>query len=260
MAILLDGGVGTALIARGLKETDVPERWLLDRLDEVVAVHRSHVRAGAEVVLTCTLNAHPPLLRPHGLHSFSGEIRRMAVHAARSAGAPRVYGVVGPLPPRMDPRQVEAFAEAAAADLAQAGADGLCLETITTLEEGVARVRGAALTGLPLVASMVPGTPAADDPMKACRELMGAGATLIGANCAPPAECMALLGSMAGLDPSARWAKPSAGTPRHPVSPQAWADGALRIARMGVGWIGGCCGVDAAMLAALKRGMGALMT
>ncbi|HET8733063.1 MAG TPA: homocysteine S-methyltransferase family protein, partial [Anaeromyxobacteraceae bacterium] len=54
--LLLDGGMGTALIARGLPLDRVPEAWVLGRPEEVAAVHAAHVAAGARAVLTCTFN------------------------------------------------------------------------------------------------------------------------------------------------------------------------------------------------------------
>src|SRR5688500_4771518 len=91
---LVDGALGTSLHGRGLPLGAPPEGWRLARIGDVVAVLREHVRAGAHAVLTCTFNAHPPLLRPCGLHSFTAEIRRLAVEAARRSGAERVLGVV----------------------------------------------------------------------------------------------------------------------------------------------------------------------
>jgi len=50
--LLLDAAMGTALIDRGLRGR-APE-WNLTRPTDVLAVHRSHVEAGAQLVLTNT--------------------------------------------------------------------------------------------------------------------------------------------------------------------------------------------------------------
>lgn len=252
---LLDGGVGTALLAMGLPAADVPERWLLERVEDVVAVHRAHVAAGAQTVLTCTFNAHPPVLRGHRLQTFCREIRRIAVHAARAAGAKRVLGVVGPLPPHLPGDQVTAYAESAALDLCQAGVDGLVVETVTNLFEGTCRVKGAAVTGMPVVASLVPGTGAVDDVRTAVANLSAAGASSVGVNCATPLECLGVLQQMAQHGAQALWAKPSAGTPQAPLASQAWVEGCLKLLPLGVTSLGGCCGVTAPMLAALAAAL-----
>lgn len=51
--LLWDGGVGTALIARGLElPREPPESWLLRRPDQVAAVHAAFAAAGADVLQT----------------------------------------------------------------------------------------------------------------------------------------------------------------------------------------------------------------
>ena len=50
--VLLDGGMGTALIARGLGAGRSPERWNLDRPDDVREIHAAYLTAGSDVVQT----------------------------------------------------------------------------------------------------------------------------------------------------------------------------------------------------------------
>ncbi|MGA8892264.1 MAG: homocysteine S-methyltransferase family protein, partial [Anaeromyxobacteraceae bacterium] len=81
---LLDGGMGTALLSRGLEPGCLPEHWVIERPWEVEATHRGHVAAGAAVVLTCTFNLArldqaAPDLDP-------GEVARRAVALARASG------------------------------------------------------------------------------------------------------------------------------------------------------------------------------
>ncbi|MEW5853301.1 MAG: homocysteine S-methyltransferase family protein [Myxococcota bacterium] len=251
--VLLDGALGTALMDRGLPQGVPPELWVLQRPDVVTEVHAEHVAAGAQAVLTCTLNAHPGSLRPQGLHTFCGEIRRQAVACARRAGPSVVLGVVGPLTPGTPARVVEALAEAAAYDLAHAGVDALVLETVTNLEEGAARVRGALSTGLPVVVTVVPGTPAARDGAVAAEALLAAGARVVGVNCAVPAECAPVLAAMRRAGATRLWAKPSAGLPGALLDPRAFAEQTAALLEHGVGWVGGCCGASTAHLAALSQ-------
>lgn len=246
--LILDGAMGTALHARGLAVSDVPERWVLDRPGEITAVHRSHVEAGAHAVLTCTFMTHPGNLYAHGLHAFCGEIRRVAVECARHASPRHVLGVIGPLLPTTERALVMASAEAAAWDLVRAGVDGLVLETITDLDEGVARVRGAATMGVPVIASVVPGTRAGDDGKHAAELLRRAGADVIGVNCAVPSECARVL---RGMGPGPLWAKPSPGLPGQHIA--HFVDESVKLLELGVRFLGGCCGSTEADVAGIAH-------
>lgn len=55
--VLLDGGMGTMLIDRGLKQGQVPELWNLDHPEIVQEVHREYLSAGAAAILTNTFGA-----------------------------------------------------------------------------------------------------------------------------------------------------------------------------------------------------------
>jgi 5-methyltetrahydrofolate--homocysteine methyltransferase len=261
--VLLDGAMGTGLHARGLVPTNLPERWLLERPEAVIAVHGEHVAAGAQAVLTCTFNAHPPRLRSERLETFTREIRRGAVAAARAAGAKWVVGLVGPMHPSTDAFLVHAYAEAAAHDFRLLGVDALVVETITQLEEGAARVGGAAASGLDVVACVVPGTPAGATGERAVRELGKAGARVLGVNCALPADCGPLLSAMRAAGAGLLWAKPSAVQNGISLSAEEFANGAVRLVQDGVRFVGGCCGAGAEHLQRLaqmlvERGSGSL--
>jgi methionine synthase I (cobalamin-dependent) len=54
--ILLDAGMGTRLIGRGLG-TGEASSWNLDRPDDVLEIHRLDVEAGSQAVLTNTFCA-----------------------------------------------------------------------------------------------------------------------------------------------------------------------------------------------------------
>ena len=96
--VLLDAGMGSALIARGLAVGTPPERWNLERPDDVRAVHGGHVAAGSAAVQTNTFGANPIALARHGLAERMAEINRRAVEIAREAAGPDrlVAGDIGP--------------------------------------------------------------------------------------------------------------------------------------------------------------------
>lgn len=243
--VILDGAMGTALHARGLPRDVLAEKWVLDHPAEIIAVHQAHVDAGAQALLTCTFMTHPGNLRSSSLHSFPGEIRRVAVECARAANPKYVLGVIGPLPPSTDPALVSASAEAAAWDFMRAGVDGLVLETIVQLPEGIARVAGAASMGIPVVASVVPGTAAGDDGKEAARALRKAGAHVVGVNCAAPSDCARVLRSMREAGPGHLWAKPS--------GIDGFVERSVKLLELGVRYLGGCCGTTARDIAGIAH-------
>ncbi len=72
--VLFDGGLGSALIARGLASGAGPERWNLERPEEVRDVHRAYFEAGADVVQTNTFGGNLVKLESDGLGDVEEEI------------------------------------------------------------------------------------------------------------------------------------------------------------------------------------------
>ena len=137
--LLLDGAMGTALIERGLDVSrQRASRWSIERPEEVLAVHRAHVAAGAGLVLTNTF------LDPTDAECAAG------LRLARESGARLVGGSL----------------YAGTADLARcvralAEADVIWLETATSVEQAARALAIAQReTSLPVVltlAAFVPG-------------------------------------------------------------------------------------------------------
>src|SRR5690349_7092039 len=96
--LLLDGAIGTELIARGLRvREESPESWNLDRPDDVRAVHAAYAAAGCEAVQTNTFGATRPRLARFNLAGRQFEICAAAVRLAREAApGASVIGSHGP--------------------------------------------------------------------------------------------------------------------------------------------------------------------
>lgn len=280
--LLLDGGMGSMLIARGLAGGEAPERWVLERGDEVAAVHRAYVEAGADAVTTCTFGGHPLRLARAGL---AGEVERVAgaaVALARASGARFVVGDLGPcgeyLPPvgHADPVALEAGFERLAGALAAAGVDALLAETMSDRREAataLAAARRAAPT-LPVLVTLTVERrrrgffTIMGDPLAASlAALAGAGAAAVGVNCTlasgdlldaarevrrelPGLDCPLLFQPNAGLPVL------EAGVARYAQAPELFAADLAAIAALGVGALGGCCGTDPRFIAALARRLG----
>lgn len=99
--LLLDGAMGTQLLARGAK---APLELLnIEQADAVSAVHRAYLEAGADIVTTNTLCCDLLSLAEYGLSERSYDIALAGARVARaaadefSATKPRyVVGSVGP--------------------------------------------------------------------------------------------------------------------------------------------------------------------
>lgn len=262
--LLLDGAMGTALLAAGLPQGALPEAWLLERPEAVAAVHAAHAAAGAEVVLTCTFNLAAPRLRAAGVAAPVEALARRAVELARGA-APRaqVAGAVGPLwaDGAAAAERRERYGEAFRA-LAAAGADLLWAESQWDLSEAQAALAAARATGLPAAltfgfqergGALVAGSG------EAARDCLGAvaraGAAAVGANCQLPGAPLApLLAACRDLEVPLV-AKPSAGLPGALAPAAAFGAWLLALRRAGAGWLGGCCGATAEHLAAAARAL-----
>ncbi len=56
--IYLDGGMGTLLQARGLKAGELPERWNIERPEEIERIHSEYLEAGCDVITANTFGAN----------------------------------------------------------------------------------------------------------------------------------------------------------------------------------------------------------
>lgn len=285
--LLLDGGLGSLLIADGLAAGTPPERWVLERPERIAAAHRQYVDAGADVVHACTFGASAPKLAAVGLEGRAAEVNRAAVALAREAAGRRalVAGDIGPtgalFPPMGDATEDAlgaAFREQASL-LADAGVDLLSIETMYDLREACAAVAAAATTGLPVLASMTFSarkrgffTLVGDRVGPSLRALLVSGAHVVGFNCtltAPEmvpliAEARAALDAEGtapahGAGPAPLVAQPNAGQPRptpqgvvYDTTPAAFVADLERIVAAGARVVGGCCGTDPAFIRAAR--------
>jgi 5-methyltetrahydrofolate--homocysteine methyltransferase len=275
-AFLLDGAVGTELIARGLRvREECPEAWNLERPDDVRAVHAAYVAAGAQAVQTNSFGATRPRLRRFGREQELDAICRAAARLARDA-APGllVLGSLGPsgetlpLASGVDVGWLEAAFTEAAAALAAGGVDAIHLETMFHPAELEAAVRGAraGAAGRPVLASMtlIPGASGLETPhgvplARMLRAVEACAPDAVGVNCSLDAERMrpAVEALRRATDlpvmakPQARMSEKCAS--RSPEAPDRFAWHARALVEAGAAAVGGCCGVGPEAIAALRR-------
>jgi 5-methyltetrahydrofolate--homocysteine methyltransferase len=275
--LLLDGGVGTALISRGLDlSREPPEAWNLGRPDVVRQVHRSFAEAGCQAVQTNSFGGNRIRLRAAGLDRDVHEVNRAALALARSAVPSGVLivasvGPTGAVPPpegEADLLELEdAFAEqsSAIAEAGPAGAAFIHLESFYHPKELRAALRGcrAGAPGLPVAASFAcslvgssyrsaMGFPVEQLLAVALEERADA----VGANCwLSPADMLPLIEVLLARSPVPVLAKPiAAPASSPPLYPGEFALGVELLFATGARAVGGCCGTSADDLAAVAAG------
>ena len=280
--LVADGAMGTNLFEAGLMTGDSPELWNIDHADRIAAVHRGMVEAGADIILTNTFGCNRYRMALHGAESRVAELNiagaRIAREVADAANRPVVVagsmGPTGEIYQPVGPLSIEdgtaAFAEQAQA-LAEGGADVLWIETMSGKEELEAAVAGAAVTGLPIVATMTFDTNGrtmmglAPGPAIQFAHTLDKGLVAFGSNCGiGPA---ALVDSVLGISGAADVhdvvvAKGNCGIPQYrdghihySGTPEIMADYARLARDAGARIIGGCCGTSPVHLKAIVEAL-----
>lgn len=278
--VLLDGAMGTELMARGLPQGACPEAWNADRPEVVRDVHAAYFAAGSDAVSTNSFGGSRIKLAAHGLEGRTAELNSAAARLARAvAPAGRfVAGSMGPtgkfLKPQGEFTEDEfeaAYAEQAAA-LAEGGADVLLIETQYDLREALCALRGARrATSLPVLATMTfNAVPRGyftlmGDPVARCLQELGReGAAAVGANCTLNSEQMAGLVTVMRRETAlplvaqANAGKPVLG-PDGSVTYSQGLEDYVRfvpdIVRGGANLVGGCCGTSPAFIEAMAESL-----
>lgn len=272
--VVTDGAWGTELQALGLAAGEIPDLWNLARPELVGKVARSYVEAGSDVILTNTFRSNRIALGDLTSSVSIGELNHAGVAISRRAaqGSARVFASIGPSGKMLLTGQVDeatlatAFGEQAQA-LAEAGADGLVVETMTDLTEARLAVEAAVATGLPVVACMVFDSGKQRDRTmmgitvaQAVAALVAAGAHVVGANCGIGVEhALPVCRSMRAATTLPIWMKPNAGLPElsggqtvYRTEPAAFAGYVPDLVAAGADFIGACCGSTPAFVTAIR--------
>ncbi len=282
---LLDGAMGTQLIARGIELGCCYDYLNIEQGDTILEIHRSYFRAGSDAVLTNTFGANKIALGRHGLGDKVIEINTEAVKIARRAAGEEKYvlGDIGPssdfLKPlgNLEPEELkDAFTEQAKA-LSAGGVDGFIIETMTALEEVTIAIEAvkSVSSALPVFASMAFDKAGDDyrtmmgvDVESAVTKMVSLGVDAVGFNCGTLSldEYVGLaekyISTVKALEKSrvTIFAEPNAGKPElvdgravYKVSPEDFAAAAEKIHSAGVNIIGGCCGTGPEHIKAVKK-------
>jgi 5-methyltetrahydrofolate--homocysteine methyltransferase len=282
--LLGDGAMGTQLMIAGLEQGNCGEAWNLTRPERVLAIQRRYVEAGSDCLLTNTFGGSRIMLNRHSHADDVDAINAAGVAIAREAFGNRdgyVIGDIGPFGGLMEPygefteaQVLEAFREQAKA-LVDAGADGVIIETQTSLEElglgllaareaGAACVIGSMAYDVTLDGSTF-RTMMGVDPERAAEFMQEHGADIIALNCGTGMDMerarQAVLRYLAvtGLP---IMAQPNAGQPKlvemkvvYDETPDQMVTGVVPLLEAGARIIGGCCGSTPDHIRAFRQAM-----
>ena len=278
---LLDGAMGTQLIARGIEVGKCNDYLNVESPDVVSDIHRSYFEAGSEAVLTNTFGANKYALGRHRLEEEAAKINSAGARIARKAGGEEKYvlGDIGPSGDFLEPLGSlkpedlkEAFARQAKA-LLDGGVDGFIIETMTALDEVTIAIEAVKSVGgvVPVLASMSFDRAGDDfktmmgvDVETAVAKIVSLDVDAVGFNCGTVSldEYIELaekfVSAVQALSADVIvYAEPNAGKPElvedqavYKVSPEDFAAAVEKIHSAGVSIIGGCCGTSPAHIRA----------
>ncbi|NJD10779.1 MAG: bifunctional homocysteine S-methyltransferase/methylenetetrahydrofolate reductase, partial [Gemmatimonadetes bacterium] len=276
---LFDGAMGTLLYQRGVTINRCYDELNLTSPDLIRDVHRSYLRAGAELLETNTFGANAAKLGEYGLAAQVREINARGAALAREVAGERalVGGAIGPLGIRIEPYGPTSEPEARflfrqqAEGLLEGGVDFFVLETFSDLAEirqALAAVREVA--PLPIVAQMTVqedgATSFGTEPALLAARLSEWGADVVGLNCSVgPAVILGAIEAMARATTRKLSAQPNAGLPReihgrkmYMASPEYLGRFTQLLIRAGVKFVGGCCGTTPEHIRAMADALHAL--
>jgi 5-methyltetrahydrofolate--homocysteine methyltransferase len=278
--IVLDGAMGTMLMAAGLESGDPPEEWNVLYPDRVRSIHRAYIQAGSQIFLTNSFGGSSFRLAMHQLQDRVAELNAAAARIARSEAdaADRpvlVGGSIGPTGQLFEPMGTLTYKDAVcafkeqAAGLADGGVDLFWIETMSDLDEVKAAVAGIReVSQLPVAATMSFDTHGHTmmgvSPTRAVQELSQLDLVALGANCGTGSdELIDAITAMRAENPDAVLiAKANAGIPQvvggevvYNGSPQVMAAYAKQVYETGAQLIGGCCGNTPAHVQAMANAL-----
>lgn len=269
--LFFDGGMGSLLQERGLKQGELPETWNLKKTEELIRIHREYLEAGADIVLANTFGANR--FKYDNLDEIIAAGIANAKTAVRESGKNAYVALdMGPTGKLLKPMGTLDFEEAVSvyAEVVRAGekagADLILIETMSDTYELKAAVLAAKEnSSLPVMATVVFDeghkllTGASPENVVALLE--GLWVDALGINCGlGPKQMKPIFERLARFASVPLIIMPNAGLPRvengrtvYDVDPAEFAEDMAEIIAMGAWFAGGCCGTTPAHIRALTE-------
>lgn len=271
--LIADGAMGTMLQNMGLPFGYAPDLWAVEEPEKVAAVHKRYIDAGANIITTDTFGTNRLKMAEYGRDS--GEVAAAGVKLLKKAiaesGREDVFAFldIGPTGRLLKPmgdldfnEAVSVFAETVKAG-AEAGADGIIIETMSDLYELKAAVLAAKEnSSLPVFCTMVFDEKGklltGADVETAAATLEGLGVDAIGLNCGMgPEGMLPIVRRMRSacslpiiVNPNAGLPKTKDGRTYFDVTPELFAKSMEEIMEY-ASVVGGCCGTTPEHIKAL---------
>lgn len=273
--VILDGGMGTLLQAKGLKRGEKPEEWNISHPDVITQIHKAYYDAGSNVVSVNTFGANIFKFEEKCLE----DIISAAVYNAKNArtlsnsGKEKYIALdIGPTGKLLKPYgdldfedAVEAFAKTVCLGV-KYGVDLIVIETMNdSYETKAALLAAKENSSLPVIVTNAYGadgrllTGASPAAMVALLEGMGADA--IGANCSlgpkqlvPVAEELIKYASVpVVLKPNAGLPVVENGKTVYDIDAEEFSAVLADLVKKGVRVAGGCCGTTPEYIELLSK-------
>ena len=262
--LIFDGAMGTMLQSRGLQAGELPELLNIKKPEEITAIHRGYIDAGARIITTNTFGANEIKLMDKGF-TVEEVVHAAVCNAMEAIGGTEVFIAldIGPIGELLEPMGTLTFDEAynifkrQVIQGVKSGVDLILIETMTDLYEAKAAVLAAKEnSNLPVFCTMSfegnmrTFTGCSVDSM--VMVLQGLGVDALGVNCSlGPKELAPIVDRILHISKVPVIVQPNAGLPTvlndctvFELSPKEFGDWGYRFVKKGVRVVGGCCGTN----------------